>query len=587
MSTEPSTDVSSGVVPDDVAPDDVVPDGVVPDVVSRARAWIADDPDARDRADLEGVLTAALAGDEQAAADLADRFSGALQFGTAGLRGAVGAGEHRMNRAVVQRAAAGLGAWLTARFERPRVVIGLDARHRSREFADDSAAVLTAAGCEVLLLPRPLPTPVLAFAVRHLDADAGVMVTASHNPAQDNGYKVYLGGRASSEEGRGVQIVPPVDAEIAAEIARVGPLRELPRAGSGWTVLGEDVLETYLERIVDAVAVPAPAGSRTPRIVVTAMHGVGGPVLLEALHRSGFDDVHEVAEQAEPDPDFPTIPFPNPEETGALDRALDLATRLGADLVLAVDPDADRCCVAVPAREGSTPRTLTGDELGWLLGDELARPGALLACSVVSSQALARTAARHGATFAPALTGFKWIARVPGLTFGYEEAIGYCVAPEVVRDKDGISASLLVAGIVRRELAAGRTLFDVRDELGVADGIHATRPVSVRVGDLAVIPAMMRKLRADPPTSLGGSPVTSVEDLSDGVDGLPPTEGLRFRTALGGRVVVRPSGTEPKLKCYCEVVADVPGPDRLVAVDTGVRTALDELVVSVRALVTN
>ncbi len=276
-----------------------------------------------------------------------------------------------MNRAVVQRAAAGLGAWLTAGFERPRVVVGLDARNGSREFADDSAAVLTAAGCEVLLLPRPLPTPVLAFAVRHLDADAGVMVTASHNPAADNGYKVYLGGRATGPEGRGVQIVPPVDAEIAERIAAVGPLRDLPRAGSGWTVLSDDVVEDYLAAITAAVG--AGERGRDPRIVVTAMHGVGGPVLLEALRRGGFADVRSVAEQADPDPAFPTVPFPNPEEPGALDRAVALAREVGADVVLAVDPDADRCCVAVPTPEGF--RQLSGDDLGRLLGPNSRRRG--------------------------------------------------------------------------------------------------------------------------------------------------------------------------------------------------------------------
>jgi phosphomannomutase len=548
------------------------------DLLPRVRSWIDDDPDPAARAELRSLLTAAETGDEIAEAELADRFSGPLEFGTAGLRGVVAAGEHRMNRAVVQRAAAGLGAWLTRRFDRPRVVVGLDARHGSREFADDSASVLTAAGCEVLLLPRPLPTPLLAFAVRRFDADAGVMVTASHNPARDNGYKVYLGGRAAGGEGRGVQIVPPVDAEIAACIAAVGALRDLPRATDGWTVLGEEVVEDYLTAITAAVR---PAPGRDPRIVITPMHGVGGPVLLEALRRSGFDDVHVVAEQAEPDPEFPTVPFPNPEEPGALDRAVALAVDLRADVVLAVDPDADRCCVAVPGPDGFT--TLTGDDLGRVLGDELAAPGAVLACSVVSSQALAAVAERHRARFASALTGFKWIARVAGLTFGYEEAIGYCVAPDVVRDKDGISASLLVAGIVRRVLTAGRTLHDVLDDLDRADGVHLTAPVTIRVDDLAVIPAAMARLRAEPPSTLGGSPVSSVEDLADGLDGLPPTDGLRFRTADGSRVVVRPSGTEPKLKCYCEVVAAVDG--ELAEVRSAARARLAAVATDVRAAV--
>ncbi|MBB2902265.1 phosphomannomutase [Kineococcus radiotolerans] len=550
------------------------------DLHDRVRTWIEDDPDPRDRAELTALLSAAQTGDGPAGAELADRFSGPLEFGTAGLRGVVAAGEHRMNRAVVQRAAAGLGAWLTGRLERPRVVVGLDARRGSRAFADDSAAVLTAAGCEVLLLPRPLPTPLLAFAVRRFDADAGVMVTASHNPAADNGYKVYLGGRAAGPEGRGVQIVPPADAGIAAAIAAVGPLRDLPRATGGWTVLGEEVVEDYLAAVTGAVR---PAPGRDPRVVVTPMHGVGGPVLLEALRRSGFDDVHVVAEQADPDPDFPTVPFPNPEEAGALDRAVALAERVGADVVLAVDPDADRCCVAVPDPASGGFTTLSGDDLGRVLGEELAAPGAVLACSVVSSQALAAVAARHGARFATALTGFKWIARVPELTFGYEEAIGYCVAPEVVRDKDGISASLLVAGIVRRELAAGRTLHDVLDDLDRADGVHLTAPVTVRVEDLSLIPAAMSRLRSQPPRELGGSPVTSVEDLADGVDDLPPTDGLRWRTADGTRVVVRPSGTEPKLKSYCEVVAGAG--DDLAAARAAARERLAAVTRDVRAAV--
>ncbi|WP_337060124.1 phospho-sugar mutase [Kineococcus sp. G2] len=538
------------------------PTALPDDLRERALAWVADDPDEGDRAELRAVLAAAEGGDAAAAADLADRFSGALEFGTAGLRGAVGAGEHRMNRAVVQRAAAGLGAWLVQRFERPRVVIGLDARNRSREFADDSAAVLTAAGCEVLLLPRPLPTPVLAFAVRHLDADAGVMVTASHNPPQDNGYKVYLGGRAGGDDGRGVQIVPPVDGEIAAAIAAVGPLADLPRAASGWRVLGEDVLADYLDAVLAATELPEQVGAaRELRVVTTAMHGVGGEVLAEALRRSGFTDVHAVPQQADPDPAFPTVAFPNPEEPGALDLALDLAARVEADLVLAVDPDADRACVAVPTGERgdrSAWRALSGDELGWVLGEHLAAPGAVLACSVVSSQGLERIAAAHGARFSPALTGFKWIARVPGISFGYEEAIGYCVAPAVVRDKDGISASLLTARLARRLLADGRTPLDVLDDVARRDGVHVTGPVSIRVEDLSLIGTAMARLREQPPTELGGAAVTSVEDLRDGVDGLPPTDGLRWRTAEGARVVVRPSGTEPKLKCYCEVVVEVP-----------------------------
>ncbi|WP_432572578.1 phosphohexomutase domain-containing protein [Kineococcus sp. SYSU DK005] len=345
-------------------------------------------------------------------------------------------------------------------------------------------------------------------------------------------------------------------------------------------MLGEDVVADYLDAVLAATELPAhPAPARELRAVVTPMHGVGGAVLSEALRRAGFTDVHVVPEQAEPDPAFPTVAFPNPEEPGALDLALDLAARVEADLVLAVDPDADRACAAVPTGERSDRsawRQLSGDELGWVLGEHLAAPGAVLACSVVSSQGLARIAAAHGAVFSPALTGFKWIARVPGISFGYEEAIGYCVAPAVVRDKDGVSAAVLTARLARRLLASGRTLLDVLDDVARRDGVHLTGPVSIRVEDLGLIGAAMARLRQDPPARLGGAAVTSVEDLRGGVDGLPPTDGLRWRTAEGARVVVRPSGTEPKLKCYCEVVVELEG-DGPGALAAARRTAAQRL----------
>ncbi|MUM19021.1 MULTISPECIES: phospho-sugar mutase [unclassified Mycobacteroides] len=524
------------------------------ELLSRVRRWIADDPDLDDRAELGELLAAAQSGSKSAIADLSARFSGPLDFGTAGLRGLLGAGEHRMNRAVVQRAAAGLGAWLSDRLVRPRVVIGFDARNRSEVFATDSASVLVAAGCEVFMLPRPLPTPVLAFCVRAFHADCGIMVTASHNPAQDNGYKVYLGGRATDEQGRGAQIVPPVDAEIAAEIRAVDSLQTLPLASGGWTVLGPEVIDAYLAAIKGAI--PTFTGEE-PRIVVTALHGVGGYVLERALRANGFGDVHQVSEQYEPDPGFPTVAFPNPEEPGALDRAVALANIVRADLVIAVDPDADRCCIAIPGLTGY--RALSGDDLGRLLGEELARQGGVLACSVVSSRALSKVAARHKARFVCALTGFKWIARVPELTFGYEEALGYCVAPDVVRDKDGISAALVTAGIVRRELSSGRTLWNLLDDLDVVDGVHRTAPVTIRTDDVSQVSAIMERLRAYPPTSFGGSPVVRTTDLERGVDGLPPANVLQFDTTDVSRVVFRPSGTEAKLKCYCEVVVVADG----------------------------
>lgn len=535
------------------------PTDVVPELVAAARTWAAADPDPETAAELLAVVERAQDGGAAAVADLADRFDGTLQFGTAGLRGALGAGPNRMNRVVVIRAAAGLATYLLHRgpstgLPRPRVVIGYDARRNSDVFARDTAAVMTGAGVEALLLPAALPTPVLAFAVRHLDADAGVMVTASHNPPQDNGYKVYLGGPGED----GAQIVPPADAAIATRIAAVEDLAGVSRPDDGWTLLGDDVHDAYLDA---AAAVATPGTPRELSIVLTPLHGVGGETAREALRRAGFDDVHLVSEQAEPDPAFPTVAFPNPEEPGAIDLALACARERGADLVIANDPDADRCAVAVddPA---SGWRMLRGDEVGALLGEYLAtRPGApssgTLACSIVSSQLLGRVAAAHGLGHAQTLTGFKWISRAPALVFGYEEALGYCVAPATVRDKDGVSAAVVVACLAASLKAEGRTLLDVLDDLARDHGLHATDQLSVRVDDLALIVQSMLTLRRQPPTELAGSAVVQVDDLALGSDDLPPTDGLRYVTDGGDRVVVRPSGTEPKLKAYLESVVPV------------------------------
>jgi phosphomannomutase len=519
---------------------------------ARVRAWIDEDPDPATRAELEGLLA------DGALDDLAERFSGTLEFGTAGLRGALGGGPRRMNRVVVIRAAAGLAAYLNARGG-GLVVIGYDARHMSQQFAQDTAAVMAGAGLRALMLPRPLPTPVLAHAIRHLGAAAGVMVTASHNPPQDNGYKVYLGD--------GSQIVPPADADIAAEIAAVGPLDSVPRPASGWAVLGEDVLDAYLER---AAAVVRPDGPRDVSVVYTPLHGVGLETLTAAFARAGFPAPVVVPEQAAPDPDFPTVAFPNPEEPGAMDLAFKAAQGASPDVVIANDPDADRCAVAVP--DAAAPggwRMLTGDELGALLAEHLVRRGAarpgrdVFAASIVSSSLLSRIAAGAGLEYRDTLTGFKWIARVPGLRYGYEEALGYCVDPEGVRDKDGVTAALLVAELVAELRAQGRGVADVLDELAVAHGLHATDQLSVRVADLSLIADAMARLRAEPPTRLAGLDVVSSEDLLTGAGGLPPTDGLRYRLAGEGvssaRIVVRPSGTEPKIKCYLEVVLP-PGP---------------------------
>jgi phosphomannomutase len=522
----------------------------VTDLIARARSWAAEDPDPRTREELEVLLRKAASNPEgSAAADLAERFTGTLEFGTAGLRGALGAGPMRMNRVVVTRAAAGLAAYLRdAGAGGPggaAVVIGYDARHSSDVFARDTAEVMTGAGFRALVLPRPLPTPVLAFAIRHLGCVAGVMVTASHNPPQDNGYKVYLGD--------GSQIVPPADVEIAQRIAAVGALADVPRGEAG-EQLGDDVVEAYL----DAVAsLPAPDGPRDVSVVYTPMHGVGGSSLVEVLRRAGFPEPHVVPAQAAPDPEFPTVAFPNPEEPGAMDLAMALASEVGADIVLANDPDADRCAVGVPGPHGW--RMLSGDEVGALLGDFLLRLGVegTYAASIVSSSLLGRMAASAGQPYVETLTGFKWIGRGDELAFGYEEALGYCTDPARVKDKDGLSAAVRVVELAALLKAEGRTLVDRLDDIARRHGLHATDQLSVRVIDLAVIGEAMARLRATSPTSLGGLRVEQVDDLALGSAELPPTEGLRYRLADRARVVVRPSGTEPKIKCYLEVVVPV------------------------------
>ncbi|MFD7809305.1 phospho-sugar mutase [Streptomyces cellulosae] len=514
-------------------------------LIAQAQAWLAEDPDPDTRDELARLIDS---GDH---AELAARFAGTLQFGTAGLRGELGAGPLRMNRSVVIRAAAGLAAYLKKQGT-PHgddtaglVVIGYDARHKSQTFAEDTAAVMTGAGLRAAVLPRPLPTPVLAFAIRHLGAVAGVEVTASHNPPRDNGYKVYLGD--------GSQIVPPADAEIAAEIDAVASLDDVPRPATGWETLDDTVLDAYLTRTDAVLSKDSP---RTARTVYTAMHGVGKDVLLAAFARAGFPTPDLVTEQAEPDPEFPTVAFPNPEEPGAMDLAFAKARETNPDLVIANDPDADRCAAAV--KDGGDWRMLRGDEVGALLAAHLVRRGATgtFAESIVSSSLLGRIAGKAGLPYEETLTGFKWIARVEGLRYGYEEALGYCVDPDGVRDKDGITAALLLTELASELKSENRTLLDLLDDLAVEHGLHATDQLSVRVKDLGLIAAAMRRLREQPPTELAGLRITKAEDLSEGTDKLPPTDGLRY-TLDGARVVVRPSGTEPKLKCYLEVVIPV------------------------------
>lgn len=525
------------------------------DLERAARDWLAEDPDPQTRAELHDIL----ARGDRAALD--DRFRDRLAFGTAGMRGQLGAGPNRMNRATVMRASAGLAAYLNARGGRSAVV-GYDARHRSGSFARDAAEVLAGAGLRVSLLPRALPTPLLAFAVRHLDADAGVMITASHNPPGDNGYKVYLGD--------GAQLVSPADAEVAALIDAVGPLRDVPRDDRVETA-GERVIDAYLDAIC-GLPLGAPADRAAgPTIGYTPLHGVGRDVTLRAFARAGFPQPFVVPRQADPDPDFPTVAFPNPEEPGAMDLALAAGAERGADLVLAHDPDADRCAVAVP--DGKGFRVLTGDELGCLLGEHVLRhtsgPDRLVVSTIVSSSLLGRIAEDYGARHTATLTGFKWIVRATGgrFVYGYEEALGYCVAgdgPPPVRDKDGISAALVVAAIAASARRDGRTLPDLLDDQARRYGVHATRQVSIRFADPTGAVAAMSAWRAEPPAMLGGRRVEAAEDLLAVAAGtpaarLPPTDALRYRVAGGARVVLRPSGTEPKLKAYLEVVEPATG----------------------------
>lgn len=514
------------------------------EVMSAARAWAAQDPDEHTREELQVSIRACLDGDAGACARLTDQFQTRLEFGTAGLRGALGPGPNRMNRVLVQQAAAGLATYLNGDGS---VVIGYDARHNSDVFARDSASIMAGFGLAALVLPEPIPTPVLSFAIRELGCVAGVMVTASHNPPQDNGYKVYLGD--------GSQIVPPADTQISACIddAARSLVSELPNADT-WRILDDGVVEAYVQR---SAALIAPDAPRDIRIVYTAMHGVGGPILERVFSAAGFPPVIPVPEQHMADPEFPTVAFPNPEEPGAMDLALALAAKVHADLVIANDPDADRCAVAVP--DGAW-RMLQGDEVGSLLAWWLAQrhpDGGVMAQSLVSGSMLAAIAADYGFTYERTLTGFKWIGRIPGLVFGYEEALGYCVDPANVRDKDGITAALVIAELAAWCKSNGETLLDLLDDLARRYGVYATRQISVRVLDIAAITHTMATLRQRPPGSIGGLQVTGAIDLQTGAWGLPPTNGLYFELTGGARVIVRPSGTEPKIKAYVQAVCPV------------------------------
>ena len=542
-------------------------------LLATAEAWAAEDPDRATAAELTALIGRARSGDAAAAAEIADAFQGTLQFGTAGLRGRLGPGSNRMNRVVVARAAAGIAAYLRATGGHS-IVIGYDARHNSDVFAHDTAQIMAGAGISAMVLPRPLPTPVTAFAIHALGTSAAVMVTASHNPAADNGYKVYLGD--------GSQIVPPADVEIAACIAAVGSVAAIPRSDD-YVTLDEAVLEDYIARSVAIL----PPGPREIRSVYTAMHGVGGDIFMRAAAAAGFPAPQPVAAQFAPDADFPTVHFPNPEEPGAMDLAIAEARRSVADIIIANDPDADRCSAGII--DGDDWRMLTGDEVGALLGwwvvQRMRRSGqpmtGTMAQSIVSGTLLARIAEDAGLDYATTLTGFKWISRVPGLVFGYEEALGYCVDPSYTTDKDGITASLLMMEMAAHLAAEGRSIPDVLDDLARSFGLHVTSQIAVRVADLRLIAEAMARLRAEPPRELGGMSVIAVTDLATGVDGLPPTDGLRFLMP-SARVIIRPSGTEPKLKCYLQVVEPVDDDDVSGARDRA-EAAMESLRADMRA----
>lgn len=551
------------------------------ELLAQARAWLRQDPDPATRDELAGLITRAAAADDEAVAELDDRFRTRLAFGTAGLRGELGAGSNRMNRVLVAQAAAGFAAYLREKANggTPTVVIGYDGRRNSRVFATDSAELFAGAGLRAILLPRLLPTPVLAFAVRHLGADAGVMVTASHNPPNDNGYKVYLGGAD-----QGSQIVAPADAEIAAHIQRVadaGPVTALPRA-TEYETADEEVVEAYIA--ATAAVAPAPAGTTGMRWVYTAMHGVGWETLSRIVKDAVYPQPFVVDEQLTPDATFRTVSFPNPEEPGAMDLAFARARRVKADFILANDPDADRLAVAVPDEKSPEGwRRLTGNEVGLLLGARAAKaaagsPGASLACSLVSSPGLGAVAAHHGLDFHETLTGFKWISRAPGIVFGFEEALGYLVNPETVRDKDGVSAAVAILGLAAEARDRGATLVDLLDELGETYGHFASGQVSVRVDDLSIIGDVMLALRSLPPTQIAGRSIASAEDLLRAPQGQPSGDVLRYRLTDGSRVIVRPSGTEPKLKVYIDARAEsAQGAREAVAeLEAGVRTLLEE-----------
>ena len=533
-----------------------------------AQNWLNQDPDAETRAELTALLDAAKDGDKAAEAELHARFDGRLQFGTAGLRGRLQAGSMGMNRVLVSQAAGGLAEYLKNYDKEPSIVIGYDGRKNSDVFARDTAEIMAGAGVKAYLLPRKLPTPVLAYAIQYFDTTAGVMVTASHNPPEDNGYKVYL-GKANG----GGQIVSPADKDIAALIDKVaaGNIQDLPRSDN-YVVLNDEVVDAYIAKNASLAKEPA----CDINYVYTAMHGVGYEVLSKTLAKAGLPQPHVVADQVWPDGTFPTVNFPNPEEKGALDLAIKVAKEKNAEFIIANDPDADRLAVAVPDAQGnwkSLHGNVVGCFLGWYLAKQYQGKQGTLACSLVSSPALAEIAKKYGFQSEETLTGFKYIGKVSGLLFGFEEALGYLVDPDKVRDKDGISAAIVFLDLVRNLKKQGKTLADYADEFTKEFGAYVSGQISIRVSDLSEIGKLMTALRHNPPAEIAG---VKVAQFIDHTKTDRQSDILVFNLENGGRLIARPSGTEPKIKFYLDARGKDPkDADRVLAeFDEGVRHIL-------------
>ncbi|MDG6246725.1 phospho-sugar mutase [Glaesserella parasuis] len=535
-----------------------------------AQNWLDQDPDLETRAELEQLISQAKANDAKAQAELANRFDGRLQFGTAGLRGRLQAGSMGMNRVLVAQAAGGLAEFLKGYDKEPSIVLGYDGRKNSDVFARDTAEIMAAAGIKTYLLPRKLPTPVLAYAIKYFDTTAGVMVTASHNPPEDNGYKVYL-GKANG----GGQIVSPADQEIAACIDKVaqGSIKDLPRS-QNYTVLDDEIVDAYIAKTASLAKEP----QVDINYVYTAMHGVGYEVLSKTLAKAGLPQPSIVAEQVWPDGTFPTVNFPNPEEKGALDLAIKVAKERNAEFIIANDPDADRLAVAVPDAQGNWKPlhgNVIGCFLGWYLAKQYHAQGkkGVLACSLVSSPALAEIANKYGFESEETLTGFKYIGKVNGLLFGFEEALGYLVDPDKVRDKDGISAAIMFLDLVRSLKKEGKTLADYADDFTREFGAYVSGQISIRVDDLSAIGKLMTALRTNPPSEVGGFKVATFLDHTK-TD--RQSDILVFVLENGSRLIARPSGTEPKIKFYLDARGTDPknAEEVLAQFDASVRAIL-------------